>query len=266
MPIIRIDQSKCIQCKLCIKDCLAYCYEWNEQENTIIFANNNRSCLECGHCISCCPQNAIVYENMGNSPFEFNDKEHPISIPSFESLNRMLQAKRSIRHYKSTPVQPEILAKVQLAMSYAPTGSNSRTMECKILSNPAEIQELSKAVMNTLIEAPTTTEEYREHLLHNQKIGKDSIFFKAPHVLIIHGDGEGDLINSSIAITYAMLAAESLGLGSCWIGLAYMALLVNKEARQSLAKIPNKIWGVFTLGYPDMKYVRNPPRHSLPLS
>ena len=182
--------------------------------------------------------------------------------PSFESLNHLLQGKRSVRHYKPKTVSSEDLEKVLLALSYGPTGSNARNLKCRVLSNPEEIQVLSSTVVDTLLASPDMTDLYRAHLLYNRKIGRDSIFFKAPIVIILHGEAVADMVNSAIATTYGMLAAETLNLGTCWIGLAYMALVANKKARE-IAKIPGKVWGVFTLGHPDIKFARSAPRHPL---
>ncbi|MFW9901863.1 MAG: hypothetical protein ACFFDY_11385, partial [Candidatus Thorarchaeota archaeon] len=65
---------------------------------------------------------------------------------------------------------------------------------------------------------------------------------------------------STIALTYGMLCAQSLGLGSCWIGLAQGILSANKELREEIAGIRDKIWGVIIIGYPSQTYYKVPPR------
>jgi len=64
-------------------------------------------------------------------------------------------------------------------------------------------------------------------------------------------------INSGIAFTYGMLAAESLGVGSCWIGVAQRLLAANEDLR-NLFNIDGVVDGVITLGYPAIKYYRFP--------
>ncbi len=55
-------------------------------------------------------------------------------------------------------------------------------------------------------------------LIEGEEQGKDYVFYTAPAALIFHVSPYGDSADAMIACTYAMLAAESLGLGSCMIG------------------------------------------------
>jgi hypothetical protein len=57
-----------------------------------------------------------------------------------------------------------------------------------------------------------------------------------------------------------MLSAQTLGLGTCWIGLAHGVLTSNKEAREKIAGVHGTIWGVIIIGYPNQTYYRVPPR------
>ncbi|MCP4761332.1 MAG: hypothetical protein GY870_06095, partial [archaeon] len=185
------------------------------------------------------------------------------AIPDFDTLYSLFRSKRSIRHYKPKPVADEILMKIIDAMRYAPTGGNNREMKIQIISDPAKIEKISNGVVDTLLKSPETSDGYRALLKYKQKKGLDPIFFKSPHVILITGDGENDLVNSAIAITYGMLAAECLGLGTCWIGLAYTSFIANEDLRKQTAGISNKIWGVFTIGEPNIKFHQSPPRPSL---
>ena len=70
--------------------------------------------------------------------------------------------------------------------------------------------------------------------------------------------------DAGIAFTYGMLAAQSLGLGTCWIGFAQEALHRKKRLRNHFG-IPKgfKPWGVLALGEPAISYQRAPPRKPL---
>ena len=61
-----------------------------------------------------------------------------------------------------------------------------------------------------------------------------------------------------------MLAAETMGLASCWIGYLQETFFMNKKLKK-LFNIPKgeDVWGVMTLGYPAVKYKRTPPRAPL---
>jgi hypothetical protein len=76
--------------------------------------------------------------------------------------------------------------------------------------------------------------------------------------------GPLSLLDPTIAFTYGMLAAHSLGLGSCWIGFAIQSLHKDRPMRELLG-IPADmiIAGVMTLGYPLPVYHRIPPRNNI---
>ena len=68
--------------------------------------------------------------------------------------------------------------------------------------------------------------------------------------------------DAGIALTYGMLEAETLGLGTCWIGMLQAAIPMNKEILKILG-IKGMVLGAFTLGYPAIKYLRTVPRPPL---
>ncbi len=68
--------------------------------------------------------------------------------------------------------------------------------------------------------------------------------------------------DAGIALTYGMLAAESLGLGTCWIGMLQGAIPMNREILNILG-IKGHVLGAFTLGFPAVKYRRTVPRPPL---
>ena len=60
-----------------------------------------------------------------------------------------------------------------------------------------------------------------------------------------------------------MLYAETLGLGSCWIGGIQKYLAEKKERSENTLGISDKVCGIMILGYPAAKFYRAPPRSSL---
>ncbi|MHA1467143.1 MAG: nitroreductase family protein [Promethearchaeota archaeon] len=68
--------------------------------------------------------------------------------------------------------------------------------------------------------------------------------------------------DAGIALTYGMLAAESLGLGTCWIGMVQGAVSANRDILKILG-IRGYVLGAFTLGFPAVKYRRTVPRAPL---
>ena len=257
MPVKGIDTEKCTNCQLCISDCVASNFRLDENEHVQF---NQSGCIGCGHCISICPEDAIIYRGMRDEPITFDGIQDPSSLISYETMYQFMRAKRSIRQYKKDKVPNDILEKVLDSMRYAPTGSNIRGLKCLIISDDEQKKVLSDAILNHLINGSMMPESYGERLNNKKEKGLDPIFYGAPHIIIMHSSSAADLVNSTIAITYAQLSAQTLGLGTCWIGFAYGVLIANKEIRKNLAKIPGRVHGVMVIGYPAVKYTRAAPR------
>jgi nitroreductase len=102
--------------------------------------------------------------------------------------------------------------------------------------------------------------KYGEGAKRAKELGFDAIFYHAPHVLIIHSNNPGDAMNSTIALTRGMLSAQSLGLGSCWIGLAHGVLSSHEEIKKNITGIKGNVWGVIIVGYPTQRFYHAPPR------
>lgn len=254
MPILGIDYEKCNNCD----DCMQCKYiKRDAEQNKVIFDDPQNLCDSCGRCISRCRVDAILYEDFEEMP-TFEGVQVPSTLISYEMLHKFMISKRSIRGYESKKIPRNIMEKVLKTMKYAATGANIRTLRCTIISDEKKIKKLSGAVMDTLISA--NTPGYSEALKRAKEMGSDRIFYNAPHVVIIHSNNPNDSTNAIIAITSAMLSAQSLGLGSCWIGLARGVLSSSKDIRENIAGVKGKIWGVFIIGYPAQKYYRIPAR------
>jgi len=96
--------------------------------------------------------------------------------------------------------------------------------------------------------------------------GKDPIFYNAPCVIILYSPNYGNLAGSDggIIMTYGMLAAETLGLGSCWIGFA-QETLQRLKSLSNFVGIPRgySASGCFILGKPIPKFNGIPPKTDL---
>jgi len=231
------------------------CFRYDTEQDKVIFEQN--LCDSCGRCICRCPTDAILYENIGEIT-TFEGVQEPSKLIPYEAMHNFLSSKRSIRGFKNKKIPRNVMEKVLNSMKYAPTAANIRELRCTIISDDDKIKELSNAVMDAII--ASNNAGYSENLKKAKELGIDSIFYKAPHVMIIHSDNPSDTMNSTIGLTYAMVSAQSLGLGSCWIGLAHGVLTSNKEIREEIAGIRGNVWGVIIIGYPTQKYYRVPPR------
>lgn len=265
MPIVGIDYEKCNECRLCIKECPRRFF-LDESNKKVFFEDIDDTCSLCGHCIAVCPQDAIIYEDFGDETFTFEGIENLDTIVPFDNLYKFLRAHRSIRHYKKKEVPTNTLKKVIDLMQYAPTGSNFRYEKYVVISNREKLKNISDAVIETLLRNPGMKAKYEEGFKLREKSYEIPLFFDAPHVIFVYSllDMQFTDNNIGIIITYGRLAAQSLGLGTCWNGLIQIASQYNKKIMK-LASVRGKHIGVFTIGYPNITFKRAPPRSRKPV-
>jgi len=260
MSIIGIDYDKCINCKECLMECPNYLYE-EDLDKRIIFIDPNKSCIKCGHCISLCPVDAILYENMGNALI-IERIENLENLTSSDQLYKFLQSIRSVRRYKKNKIPKDQIKKIVDAMHYAPTGANIQSEKITVISDPQRIKNLSDAI----IEAINKDERYASYFAktfkkHRERYDQAPVFFDAPHVVIIHTKMSLKINYFNIAniISYGRIMAHSLGLGTCYIGQAQIASEIDPTINK-FAEVNDKILCAFTLGYPDVNFLKIPPR------
>jgi nitroreductase/NAD-dependent dihydropyrimidine dehydrogenase PreA subunit len=265
MPILGIDYDNCVNCGACLSICPARLFNRDEKKDRVVFQDPQRRCILCGHCIAGCAENAILHKGIGES-FTFDGVERPETILSYDSLCNLLEAHRSVRKYKKDKVPPNILGKVFHAMQYAPTAMNLRSENISVLSNEEKIRALSDAVQKELLSNPQVKAIYGEVFTRLAKEFRSPIYYDAPHVIFVSSSmgvaGESNTIG--IIITYGRLAAQTLGLGTCWNGWTQAAIDLNPKIKEMAGVLGRKI-GVFTLGYPDVTYYRVPPRLLKPI-
>jgi nitroreductase len=101
----------------------------------------------------------------------------------------------------------------------------------------------------------------------NEK-GIDRLLYHAPSLFICHANPDespNPEIDAGLAAMQMALMAESLNLGTCYIGFLVLACTLSGELK-NLLKIPpgNNVPVTFVCGYPDVTYerlvARNPAR------
>ncbi|NHJ84820.1 MAG: 4Fe-4S dicluster domain-containing protein [Asgard group archaeon] len=293
MKLIGIDEEKCINCGKCVKVCPSLLFSEKEENKDskikYTFSDPNDLCVQCGHCIAICPPEAIDYKE-ADPPFNFEGTKKLQEIASYETIQKLLRMRRSIRNFKQEEIPKEKIEKLLEAMRYAPSASNRQNWRYIVLTNKDEINYLSKKTAKFFktarkvlplryLVAPFLNPGARRRALNpKSKIqldrgitrmeqGEDIVFFNAPCVIILYsrpyanGLAEND---AGIALTYGMITAQSLGLGTCWIGFVQRRMQNNRKLRKHY-KIPRgfNVFGVLAVGEPTIQYQRGPPRREL---
>ncbi len=145
-----------------------------------------------------------------------------------------IRTRRSIRKYKSTPIPEEILKEVLSAARMAPSGSNSQPWKFIVVADEDAKRKLVQACngQKFIAEAPLIV------------VGCG---FPDDAYGTIGGYMNGYVMDVTIAMDHLILAAASVGLGTCWIGA-----FKEEKVREVLGVPPDvKIVALTPLGYPD---------------
>jgi nitroreductase/NAD-dependent dihydropyrimidine dehydrogenase PreA subunit len=266
MSVLGIDKEKCSNCQQCISECGRGYFSVNTDKE-VIFNEDLKTCNICGHCIAICPEEAIITKDLDDVE-TYPGIDSPQDIVNYDKFYKLIRAHRSIRHYKKKRVPKNLIEKVFEAMRYAPSASNARNWRYAILSDVEKINQLS----NEIVKAQYKYMGFpsAEAAVQYFKSTGRGVFYNAPHVIVLYyrivekstvmlGLRAND---AGIALTYGMLAAESLGLGTCWIGMIQGAVPMNKEILNIIG-IRGMVLGAFTMGYPAIKFRRTTPRPPL---
>ncbi len=159
----------------------------------------------------------------------------------------LLQQRRSVRKYKSQPVEPEKIALLSEALLRAPSSRNFQPCEFILVDDPEKLQQLAIA-----------------------KAHGTSFFASAPLAIVIGADPQKSDVwieDSSIAAIIVQLAAESQGLKSCWAQLRLRKHDDDTSASEFVRQLVGLPEGmevpmVIAVGYADIE-VPGHPREEL---
>jgi nitroreductase len=193
--------------------------------------------------------------------------------PSEKFLNPVLQniyARRSTRNYKPDPVPDEIILELVKAGIYAPTARNQQAWRFVVVTNKGEIDKYAARVKQLWqkylpLKVAAALGIGGKELSGFAKMLKSPalhLFHHAPALVFIFAP-KGRLVaeDCSCAAENMMLAAKSLGIGSCWIGFAGV-LGTNKKTLSEL-NIPKgyRLMATVVFGYPKNEATKAPVRN-----
>ena len=143
----------------------------------------------------------------------------------------LVKSRYSVRAYKNDPVEDEKLEKILEAARFAPTAVNYQPFKLIVIKTEGRKDELKSIYQaEWFSEAPLVIGVCCE-----------------PQNAWIRRDGKNFAdVDATIVMDHIILAATSLGLGTCWIGA------FNAEEAKKILNLPEKVEPlVFTpLGYP----------------
>lgn len=164
-----------------------------------------------------------------------------------ETIKTILN-RRSIRSYSDEQIKEEELDIIIKAGLYAPSGHNMQPWHFTVVQDKKIIDSLSRdtkeemaKLENDFMKAKGADESFH-------------LFYNSPTVIVISGEKSAIVPNldCAAATENMLIAAESLNIGSCWIGLAKFLFLSEKvEEYIKLLQIPEgyEPYYAIALGY-----------------
>ena len=278
---ICIDTDKCAGCGTCVEVCKDFglmLADGKVKVSETPFAG----CIGCGHCMAVCPHEAITIHGRTISPDDMFDLQPNENRANYDQLLALFQRRRSIREFADRNVEPEIIEKILQAASTSPMGIPPSDVNVLVFDTKeknrkfmkdfcAYIKDFRWFVSNwflTLMRpfwGKTNDEMFRKFVkplfevcLGEMGKGVNLLNYDAPLVIYFYGSPYVDPADPIITATAAMYAAESLGLGTCMIGMIHPLLQYGGKAKKFRKKYGIKYKsreGIFVIfGYPAVKY------------
>jgi nitroreductase len=171
-----------------------------------------------------------------------------------------IKKRRSVRAYDTKAIPRDILNTIIEAGNEAPSAMNSQPWRFVVVEDKDAKRKLLAAA---LPQAKKITEmvkdadpERYEAIKKRYAELPDPVYYSAPTIVFVIGNGMYAEHSCPLACENMMLAAHSLGLGSCWVGFGAM-VTEDPEVRSLLElKEGDSIFGPILFGYPKA----HPPR------
>jgi nitroreductase len=194
-----------------------------------------------------------------------------------------IENRRSVRSYESTPIPKDVIEAIIDAGNWAPTGNNRQRWRFVVVEDSEFRQTLINAALPTwkrvLGSWIDTKDDYlREYFTEffpkclgwpRQSYGdtmrqardlEDLMYWGAPVVIFVIGTASQEC---AMVCQNMMLAAQSLGLGSCIVGFGAQVTGDEEIVEALELKENERIYGPIVFGYPQI--VPEPPKKREPV-
>lgn len=274
---IFIDHSKCTLCGHCVKVCKDFSLIIKDKKLTVsdtpLFG-----CIGCGQCVAVCPHDAILVEGRTLNPQDYSPVSRE-SLPDYDQLYRLALNRRSIRDFKDKPVEQEKIDRILALAATAPMGIPPSDVGVLVISGKEKVRQFSFDFIGLLnrmrwMVSPVSLQLMRIFMKKDDflmfrafvvplvsfftgamKRDENYLLYDAPLAMMFYGN-MSDPADPYINATYATLAAESMGLGSCMIGSVGPFLKSTGKQFRAKYRLPGKMNDsiIVIFGYPQMKY------------
>lgn len=271
--MIYIDKNLCVGCGLCKKVCSYGNGNIAIEGKAYILTPH---CQECGQCIEVCPQGAVQW----GTPWGWTNKRLAEAQAAWNQMmetareNPSLAAvygRKSVRHYQNRNIEECKMQQILTAGQSAPTASNEREIRIIVVEKErGKLVELLVHAYRDWMKEHTKeeiiaffggyeiyVEKWNRFIREYDQDGVDNVLFKAPAVVMVAGE-EKHLLDAGIVAQTMLLAAQSIGLSSCYVGFLRKGSMISEELRKYLGlEKEERVLAGFTLGYAAISYQRD---------
>jgi nitroreductase len=180
------------------------------------------------------------------------------------SVIEAIKKRRSVRAYDTKSIPRDALNAILSAGNEAPSAMNSQPWRFVVVEDQAAKKKLLGAALPqakkiTDLVKDVDPERY-EAIKKRYAELPDPVYYSAPTIVFVIGNGRYAAHSCPLACENMMLAAQSLGLGSCWVGFG--AMVTDDPGVRSLLELKEgeAIFGPILLGYPKGEPSRPPKK------
>jgi nitroreductase/NAD-dependent dihydropyrimidine dehydrogenase PreA subunit len=273
-----VDRSTCTVCGACAEVCPTNVLI---DGGTEIRIDRSRGfgCIACAQCMMVCPSDSIVVRGRRLTPEDLVDLPAPADRASFERLEGLMLSRRSVRRFRDEGIPRETIDRVIAAAATAPMGIPPWEVGVSVFRGRDKVRELARdtadayARMLRFFDGPlgkllrmTMKKPVRLQfdtfilplgriIVEGNRKGADYALYNAPAALLFHASPYCDGADAFIACTYAMVAAEALGLGSCMIGCVAPVIARRKDLLRKHGLPAGHVPKIaLILGYPAVRF------------
>lgn len=166
--------------------------------------------------------------------------------------------RRSVRVYSDEQIKQEDLDLILKAGYFAPSGCNMQPWHFTVIQNKELMKKISDESKKEFLD--NENETFRK-MARNENY---HIFYNAPSVIVVSGEktSPSAIMDCSAAAQNMLLAAQTLNIGTCWIGLVTFLFRNKPEESIKMLGLPEGYEPYFaiTLGYKKYDNAKAPAR------
>lgn len=251
---VTIDRDRCIDCGACADVCFGKPLDIIDGR-VEIDPDRLFGCMACGACISVCPTDAVHVSGRDLEPADSLDLAPPGQRAGYPELMGLLRHRRSVRRFTAEEVSPDVVERILEAAATSPMGIPPSEVGVLVLEGRDRVQAFARDTLAWMRRVDrllrpalplmrpfmrgvdyAMMRDFALPALNAYFIkadeGVDWMMYDAPLAMLFYGTGINDPADPYIPATLAVVAAESLGLGSCMLGFAGYAAFYSKRFRR----------------------------------